>query len=101
MLDFATEAQEMSAGRQRSDLDKDRQFELALTRLLELIGEAASRVPTGVRSRHPEIAWPLIVGLRNRLVHAYVDIDKDVVWATIQNDVPILVDQLKAIVQSK
>jgi len=59
----------MAAGRKRSDLDSDRQFNLALVRLLEIIGEAANRVPEDQRARIPEVPWAEIVGLRNRLIH--------------------------------
>jgi uncharacterized protein with HEPN domain len=69
MLDHARETVAMAAGRKRSDLDSDRQFNLALVRLLEIIGEAANRVPEDQRARIPEVPWAEIVGLRNRLIH--------------------------------
>jgi uncharacterized protein with HEPN domain len=69
MLDYSREAFEMARGRKRSDLDHDRQFNLALVRLLEIIGEAANRVPEEERIRIPAIPWPQIVSLRNRLIH--------------------------------
>ncbi len=71
MLDYAREAVEMVRGRARADLDSDRQLNLSLVRLLEMIGEAAGRVPPGEREQRPGIPWADIVGLRNRLVHGY------------------------------
>jgi len=71
MLDHAREAVSMVQGRTRTDLDTDRLLNLALVRLLEIIGEAASRVVKEDSDLYPDIPWPEIVGLRNRLIHGY------------------------------
>lgn len=68
MLDHAREAVQLAQGRSRADLDVDRLFNLAMTRLLEIVGEAAGRVTQPTRDQHPDVPWPQIVGLRNRLV---------------------------------
>ncbi len=78
MLDHAEEAVEMAKGRTRADLDSDRPLELSLTRLLEVIGEAAARVSEKSRSLTPSIPWEDIVGLRNRLIHGYDEVDLDI-----------------------
>jgi uncharacterized protein with HEPN domain len=83
MLDHAREASLLAVGRSRADLDGDRLYLLALTRLLEILGEAAARVSQGTRDRHPDIAWKQIVGLRNRLIHGYDQVDCDVVWSIV------------------
>lgn len=100
MLEFSLEAYEMSQGRQRSDLDSDRMFELAMTRLLEIAGEAASKTSPAVQSAHPQIRWRPIIGLRNRLIHGYDSVDRDILWRIIQDDLPILVQQLQAVIQT-
>jgi uncharacterized protein with HEPN domain len=69
MLDYAQKAVTLSRGRKRSDLDQDLTFNLALTRLIEIIGEAANRVPDEFQDNHPEIPWMEIIGMRNRLIH--------------------------------
>lgn len=69
MLDHAREAVQMASGRARPDLDADRQFGLAMTRLLEIFGEAAARVSDKGRQQWPNVPWAKIVGLRNRLIH--------------------------------
>ena len=97
MLDYAREALAISQYRQRVDLDNDRVFELALTRLLEIIGEAASRMPENIIESHPEIAWGQIISLRNRLIHGYDSIDFDILWAIVQNDLPDLIEKLEKI----
>ena len=67
----------------------------ATLRNLELIGEAATRIPDSVREAHPEIPWRLIVATRNRLIHAYLGIDNDTVWSIIQDDIPSLLETLE------
>src|SRR5438105_15279965 len=78
MLSHAEEAIQFSAGRVRADLDTDRLLNLALVRLLEIVGEAATRVSPAVQAANPSIPWPQIVGLRNRLIHGYDAVDFDI-----------------------
>jgi uncharacterized protein with HEPN domain len=65
-------------------------FALALVRLLEIIGEAARRVSVGLRESHPEIPWAEIAGTRDRLIHGYFDVDLDIVWGIVTQDLPAL-----------
>jgi uncharacterized protein with HEPN domain len=95
MLDHAAEATDMARGRTRADLDTDRGFNLSVTRLLEIIGEAAARVSPTVRQRHSEIPWSQIVGLRNRLIHAYDEVDFDILWNILIDDLPPLIESLQ------
>ncbi|MBI5197642.1 MAG: DUF86 domain-containing protein [Nitrospirae bacterium] len=99
MLDHAREAVEMVKGRVRSDLDTDRQLNLSLVRLLEIIGEAASRVPREECDRYPDIPWSDIVGLRNRLIHGYDDVDFDILWQILTDDLPPFISD--ALVKSR
>lgn len=78
MLDYAREALALSQGKSRSDLDTNRLFNLALTHLVELIGEAASRVRVEDRPRYPDIPWAQVVSMRNRLIHGYDMVDLDI-----------------------
>jgi uncharacterized protein with HEPN domain len=100
MLDAAREALGFSAGRGRADLDGDRMLTLALVKCIEIIGEAAANVSPGVRVSHPEIPWREITSMRNRLIHAYFDVDLDVTWSTTVNDLPPLVAALQRIILS-
>ncbi len=70
----------------------------AILKVLEIVGEAASRVSDDTRQAHPDISWQQIVGLRNRIVHAYFEIDLDVVWRIVQEDLPGLIAQLEPLV---
>ena len=78
MLDHAEEAVAMAKDHSRADLDANRQLSLALTRLMEVVGEAANRVPIEIREEIKEIPWAGVVGLRNRLIHGYDEVDHDI-----------------------
>ena len=101
MRDYTREALEMAAGRSRSDLDSDRTFALALTHLVELVGEAAAQVPQAIRDKYPRIPWPKVVGMRNRLIHGYDYVDYDILWDAVQLNLPVLLKALKEALQDE
>ena len=72
----------------------------AIVRALEIIGEAASKISEETRSAHGAIPWKAIIGMRNRLVHAYFDIDVRIVWVAVTEELPALLSQLKALAAS-
>ena len=100
MLDAARQAICFIEGRQRADLDTDVQLRMALLRVLEVIGAAANKVTPEMRTAHPEIPWPKVVGIRNRLIHVYFDVDLDIVWKTAAESLPELVPVLQAILSA-
>jgi uncharacterized protein with HEPN domain len=100
MLAYAQEAVALVQGKTRADLDTERLFNLALVRLLEIIGEAANRITRDEQQNHPEIPWAEIVGLRNRLIHGYDAVDFDILWQIVSEDLPPLIVKLEAIVSS-
>lgn len=97
MLDAARKAVEFVKGKDRGSLDSEEQLSLSLTRLIEIIGEAAKHVSPKLRSQHPEILWDDIAGTRDRLTHGYFDVDYDVIWEIVSADLPRLILQLEAI----
>ncbi len=99
MLDHAREAVAMIRGRSRADLDTDRQLNLALVRLVEVVGEAAARVPEDFRCRYSQVPWRQTVALRNRLIHGYDVIDFDILWNILNQDLPELIKTLVVIVK--
>ncbi len=101
MFDHAKEAVQLAEGKTSADLDTDRLLNLALVRLLEIVGEAAGRVPEAVSALHPEIPWPQIVSLRNRLIHGYDSVDFNILWQIITGDLPPLIAALEAIISSE
>jgi uncharacterized protein with HEPN domain len=100
MLDYAREAVEMTAGRQRTNLDQDRMFQLALVRLVEVVGEAATRVSAEGQRRYDTIPWAEVRGLRNRLVHGYDIVDLNILWDIVQDDLPPLIAELERILEA-
>ena len=101
MLDHAQEAISVVKVRQRQDLENDRMLELALVRLIEIIGEAATRVSPEGQRKYPSIPWPEIVGMRNRLIHGYDEVDLNILWDTLEFDLPPLVATLQQILESE
>lgn len=97
MMDAAREALTFSHHRARSDLEHDRMLVHALVRCIEIIGEAASQVTKDTQRQLPDIPWPSMVAMRNRLIHAYFDIDLDRVWDTVIDDLPPLIGTLDRI----
>jgi len=98
MLDAGSDALSFAVGRQRADLDKDRQLLLSIVKSLEIIGEAASKVSAPTREAYAQIPWHAIITMRHRLVHGYFDIDHEVVWQTLLSDIPSLLRQLEDVI---
>ena len=97
MLDAARKARRFVHGRERTDLEMDEMLSLAIVRLLEIVGEAATHVSEPVQATLPSIPWRQITGARNRLIHGYFDIDLDIVWAILEDDLPPLIAQLEQV----
>lgn len=97
MLDAAREAVNFAATHERVDLDRNHLLALGLVKVIAIIGEAAARVSEDARQTLPDVPWSQIVGMRNRLVHGYFDVDLDRVWDTIVDDLPSLISSLEQI----
>jgi uncharacterized protein with HEPN domain len=97
MLDYAERSIAYVGGRTRADLGTDSMLADALARVLEIIGEAAAQSSPEFREQHPEIPWAKAIGMRNRLIHAYPDVDLDILWSTVTEDIPPLIGQLRNI----
>lgn len=87
-------------GKRRASLDKDRLLLSAILRELEIIGEAANRVTEKTKKRFPQLPWKELVGMRNRLIHAYFDVDHDIIWKTIREYLPSFQKELKQAIDS-
>jgi uncharacterized protein with HEPN domain len=98
VLDAARKAIIFARNRTREELDSDEMLSLSLVRLLEIIGEAANSVSVGFQEKHTQIPWKKMIGLRNRLIHGYFDINLDMVWDTIAEDLPPLAADLEKII---
>ena len=98
ILDAARQATDLAANRSRADLDADITLNLSLVRLLEIIGEAARGVTQAFQDANPDVSWHKMAGMRNRLIHAYFDVNLDMVWQTVTQDLPPLIEKLEPIV---
>ena len=95
MLDLSRKASEKVQGLERRDYDSDENLRLALAHLVQMIGEAARRVPSALRDSHPEVPRADIVGMRSKIVHDYMNVDEDIVWEVVTRDLPTLVVALE------
>lgn len=100
MLDAAREALSFAEGHSRKDLNGNRMLALSVVKCIEIVGEAASRISQETQQEVPQIPWPDIVSMRNRLIHAYFDIDLDRVWDTVEGDLPVLIEQLEELLRA-
>jgi uncharacterized protein with HEPN domain len=101
MLDFAREANSLMQNRTRADIEKDRMLQLSLLKLLEMVGEAANRIPHIEREHFPQVPWDSIIGMRHRLIHGYDIVDYDIVWKTAVEDLPTLISLLEELLKNQ
>jgi uncharacterized protein with HEPN domain len=100
MLDAAKKIIRFTKSKTRTNLDTDEQLALALVRLVEIIGEAATKVTEDTKVQFSDIPWKNIVGIRNRFIHAYENVDYDILYQIVSSDIPILTSQLEKILQT-
>jgi len=101
MLAAAQEAVQFLSERQQESPAAERMTALAVIKCLEIVGEAASKVSVETRTSLPLIPWADIVGMRNRLIHGYFEVDMSLVWDTAGTDLPPLITVLEAILESR
>jgi len=83
------------------DFVKDKKTVRAVIRSIEIIGEAASKISNELKNTHNEVPWRKIIGMRNRLIHVYFDIDYDVVWQTVHKNIPELIEIMQKLLKEK
>lgn len=101
MADAMDAAMRFTEGRNRNDLESDQMLLFALVRALEIVGEAATKLSDEARAEMPELPWALIVGMRHRLVHAYFDINRDILWTTVIDAMPPLAERLRIVLKEE
>ncbi|MBN2305494.1 MAG: DUF86 domain-containing protein [Anaerolineae bacterium] len=101
MLDMARNSQKLVEGKTREDLDNDLSVSLSVVRALQIVGEAARKISPQTQTDLPQIPWSSMIGMRNKIVHDYTDIDHQIVWDTIMNDLPPLITLLEEILESE
>jgi uncharacterized protein with HEPN domain len=95
MLDMARKAVSKTRSLSREAYDADENLRLALTHLIQVIGEAARQVSRDFTDAHPDVPWANIVGMRHKVVHDYLGVDEDIVWQVVTEDLPKLVAALE------
>jgi uncharacterized protein with HEPN domain len=101
MLEAAYACIRFCSGKVQIDFETDQMLSFAVIRALEVFGEAASRVSNEFQKAHPHIPWRAIIGMRNRLIHAYFDIDYDVVWEAISHEIPQIIPELERLISAQ
>jgi len=101
MRDYVRKAMKLLEGKSQHALEEDEVLCLALTHLVELVGEAASKLPREVQDRYSQIPWAKIISMRNRLVHGYDSVDIDILWNAITKNFPELLAELNKIIPDK
>jgi uncharacterized protein with HEPN domain len=99
MLDVATRAHDKVVGKGMQDWESDEDLRLAVTHLVQTLGEAARNVSDEGRSAHPEVPWREVVGMRNVIVHDYLGVDDSIVRAVALNDLPSLISTLRKVLE--
>lgn len=90
IMDSINAVEEFVKGMDYEDFKKDRKTIFAIIRGIEVIGEASKNIPRTIRSKYPEIPWEDMAGMRDKLIHEYFGVDIDILWKTIQQDLPQL-----------
>ena len=98
MIEAAETACQFVSDRARHDLDNDQMLVFAVVRAIEIVGEAASKVSAATRQSSTDVPWSLIISMRNRVVHAYFDIDHEIVWKTATEELPEVLPKLRSLI---
>lgn len=95
MLDASIEACEFISDVTFEEFRQNKLLVNAVVRSLEILGEAAAQISDEFKRCHPEIEWRVLVGMRNRLIHGYFDVDYRVVWQTVHENLPQFIEKVK------
>lgn len=95
MLESAQFSMSAVGRKSRQDLEKDKILSFAVIRALEVFGEAASQISKSFQEKHSDIPWRAIIGMRNRLIHAYFDVDYEIIWQAVTREIPEIIPKIE------
>ena len=99
IIDGMNKAEILLEGVSYSQFETDFRINFAVVRALEIIGEAAKRIPEQVRQRYPDIPWKGMAGMRDRIIHGYDNVDLQIVWDVVKRDIPQLKPKIELLLQ--
>jgi uncharacterized protein with HEPN domain len=101
LLDAAQKAMAFCEGMELEEFEKDEKTTFAVVRALEILGEAAKNIPRSIRQLHPDLPWGEMAGMRDKLIHRYFGVDLEIVWATVQERLPEVAEQVRALLEAE
>ena len=99
MLDAALEARQFLHDQSEEAFMRERMAQLAIDKLVQIIGEAANNVTSGYRTANDQIPWTDMIGMRHRLVHVYYETDLNILWSTVKDNLPPLIAELERMLE--
>jgi len=99
ILDGMNKAEILLEGVSISQFESDYRINFAVVRALEIISEAAKRLPDELRQRYPDIPWKSMAGMRDRIIHSYDDVDLQIVWAVVKSDIPLIKPKIEQVIK--
>lgn len=99
MIDASKKVGKFIEGLSFEEFSLDDKSQYAVIRGLEIIGEASKKLPQSLKDRYPQVPWRSIAGMRDKVIHDYIGVEPVVVWKTVTEDIPPLIEQLQEIIQ--
>jgi uncharacterized protein with HEPN domain len=101
IVDMLTKVEQFTTSMTFEEFKSDDKTIFAVVRALEIVGEATKHIPVAVRNRHPDLPWRNMAGMRDKLIHDYLDVDLDIVWKTATELIPLLKPQVAEVIEAE